>query len=175
MWRYRTPHGCRCTRGERSKDAKPPGAKTRRGNEEDWLFDIVSRGGTRRFVLILRSVHAQAVPQSRTRVRARAPCFLACYLQGRVQLERVERSGRSRSGAIVVFKLNAPTSAPVEAANFAALGYRERFTVRCKHCYTRTASILRECDTAHTSLLTLSLKSRQGKKECRVGIRETRH
>ena len=31
------------------------------------------------------------------------------------------------------------------------------------------------CDAAHTSLLTLSLKSRQGKKECRVGIRETRH
>jgi hypothetical protein len=83
--------------------------------------------------------------------------------------------GTQQSGAIVVFKLNAPTSAPVEAANFAALGYRERFTVRWKHCYTRTASILRECDTAHTSLLTLSLKSRQGKKECRVGIRETRH
>jgi hypothetical protein len=31
--------------------------------------------------------------------------------------------------------------------------------------YTRPASILRECDTAHTSLLTLSLKSRQGKKD----------
>jgi hypothetical protein len=41
--------------------------------------------------------------------------------------------------------------------------------------YTRPASILRECDTAHTSLLTLSLKSRQGKKRCRIGIRETRH
>jgi hypothetical protein len=43
---------------ERSKKCNPASKNARRGNEEDWLFDIV-RWDDARFVLILRSAYAR--------------------------------------------------------------------------------------------------------------------